>query len=185
MNPNGTLCLKQKRRCMSVARVKLEGLDTLMLSMKEVSEIPEDVANEMLQAGGAIVADAQRRRIRSTLRQHTGNLADSIKVTPKIKVRNGGLERFVTIYPYGKHHVYTKRSEVKAYKRSKHGRTYTVGGGQGIATNNDVAFVHEYGSKKRGISAKGIMRAANEESAAAAVEAEYRVYDNWLKSKGM
>jgi len=168
-----------------VPKIKFEGMSEVLLSMKEIAEIPDDVANEMLQAGGAVVKAAQQREIRAALQQRTGNLANSITVTPKVGYRDGGLTRFVTVYPYGKHHTYNKRVKVKAYKRSKHGRTYTTGGGTGTATNNDVAFVHEYGSKKRGIEAKGMIRRANESSAQAATDAQYQVYDNWLKSKGL
>lgn len=144
-----------------MARIESNGLDELMLSMGELAELPDSVASEMLQAGGAIVADAQRSKYRSMLGVRTGKLADSIKVS-KMKTKDGG--RYVTVSPQGTHHTYGKGK---------------------IATNAEVAFVHEYGAKSRNISAKGIMRAANEESAESAAAAEAQVYDNWLKSKNL
>ena len=149
-----------------MAKLTFEGLDACMLSMKEVADLPDDTANAMLQAGGEIVAAAQRRNIMSALQQRTGNLAKSVTVTPKMKTRNG-TERFITVYPRGKHHTYNHQGTDK------------------IATNNEVAFVNEYGAKKRGISPTGMIRKANEESAGAAVDAQYQVYDAWLKTKGM
>lgn len=149
-----------------MASLKTVGIDVVLLSMQEIAEIPDDVANDMLQAGGAVVAEAQRRKIRSVLKQHTGNLASSVTVTPKMKTRNG-TERFVTVYPQGKHHTYNHKGSPKN------------------ATNNEVAFVQEYGSPKRGIKAKHIIRLANEESAQAATAAQYAIYENWLKSKGL
>ena len=51
-------------------------------------------------------------------------------------------------------------------------------------TNNDVGFVWEFGAPKRGIQPRQWMRTANEESADDVVAAEFKVYDDWLKSKG-
>lgn len=144
-----------------MARIESNGLGELMLSMGELEMLPDSAASEMLQAGGEVVANAQRSKYRSMLGVRTGNLADSIKVS-KMKTKNG--TRYVTVYPQGTHHTY--------------------GNGK-IATNNDVAFIHEYGAPGRGISAKGIMRAANEESEESATAAEAQVYDNFLKSKNL
>lgn len=143
-----------------MASVKTEGLDELMLSMKECAELPDDIANEMLQTSGEIVADSQRRKIRSALGTRTGVLANSVTVS-KMKTRKGN-ERYVTVYPQGKHHTTAKGKTV---------------------TNNEIVFVHEYGAPKRNIRAKGIIRAANAESAEQATAAQYKVYDKWLQSK--
>ena len=147
-----------------MAKLTFEGLDEVMLSMKEMAELPDDTANDMLQTGAAMVAAAQKRNIQAALRRRTGVLADSVTVTPKMKTRNG-TERFVTIYPRGKHHTYDHNGSPK------------------IATNNEVAFVNEYGAPKRGINPTGMIRKANEESADAAVAAQFQVYDAWLNTK--
>ena len=147
-----------------MANFNVVGLDDAMLSMKEIASIPDDVAEEMLQAGGEVLADAQKRKYLSTLKQHTGNLANSLKVSKMTRRRDGS--RGITVYPRGKHHSY------------KHDDGFAD------ARNADVAFVQEYGSKKRGISAKGIMAAANAESGDAVQAAELAVYDKWLTSKG-
>lgn len=148
-----------------MARMSVSGIDELMLSMKEVAQLPDSVASEMLQAGGNIVAAKQRQHYNAALRD-TGTLANSIKVS-KMKTKSSGL-RFVTVYPQGKHHTYT----------DKNGKIKT-------ATNNDVAFVHEYGAPKRGITAKGIIRLSNEEAAEEANSAQIAVYDKFLKSKNL
>lgn len=145
-----------------MASVKTSGLDELMLSMKECADLPDDVADEMLQVSGKIVAEAQRRKIRSTLGTRTGVLANSVTVS-KMKTRKAN-ERYVTVYPQGKHHTTVKGK---------------------VVTNNEIVFVHEYGAPKRNIRAKGIIRSANEESAEQATAAQYKVYDQWLQSKDL
>lgn len=144
-----------------MARMESNGLDELMLSMGELAMLPDSVASEMLQAGGAVFANTLRAKCRSMLGVRTGKLSDSIKVT-KMKTKNG--TRYVTVSPQGAHHTY--------------------GNGK-IATNAEVLFVHEYGAPGRGISAKGIMRAAKEESEESVAAAESQAYDNWLKSKNL
>jgi hypothetical protein len=56
-------------------------------------------------------------------------------------------------------------------------------GGEKKATNQDVAFVHEYGG--HGNDATQWMRKANEEHAAEAVEAEFAVFDAWHKKHNL
>lgn len=144
-----------------MGKMTVSGIDELMLSMKEVAELPDSVANDMLQAAGRIVADAQTHKVKSSLGVRTGALSKAIKVTPKIKTRKNG-ERYVTVYPKGTHHVNADGKKV---------------------TNNEVFFVNEYGAPNRGIAAKGMARAANAESADEATAAEAEIYDKWLKSK--
>ena len=146
-----------------MAKMTVSGIDELMLSMKQVAELPDDVANDMLQAGGKIVRDAQTRKVKSSLGVRTGALAKAVTVTPKVKTRKNG-ERYVTVYPKGTHHVNPDGSKV---------------------TNNEVFFINEYGAPKKGITAKGMARAANEESADEATAAQAEVYDKWLQSKNL
>lgn len=146
-----------------MASMKTSGLNELMLSMKEVAELSDSVADEMLQVSGKIVAAAQARKIRSVLGTRTGALAKAITVTPKLKTRKNG-ERYVTVYPKGTHHVNPNGTKV---------------------TNNEVFFINEYGAPKKGISAKGVARAANAESADEATAAQAEVYDKWLRSKNL
>lgn len=165
-----------------MARFNAEGIDGLMLTLQQFEEIPDDVVEEMLIAGGAVVEAAQKAEIRSLGLVESGRLADSIQSVSKVGKRDGIRKRFVLVYPAGSHHKYTRRKKTKAYKRSKHGRTYTVGGDVKTATNAEVGFVHEFGAPRAGIPAKQWMAKANEKSADAMVAAEMAVYDKWLKS---
>lgn len=156
----------------------IEGLD-----LEDFLSIPDDIVDEMLMAQGRVVERAQKESIKKLGLVDTEKLAESIRVTPK--VRRQGNMRYVLVYPYGTHHAYNRRRIVKAYARSKHGRTYTVGGGTAIATANEVGFVHEFGAAGRGIKASQWMRLANEQSEEESLQASYDVYDKWLNTKGL
>lgn len=165
-----------------MAQFSVQGIDGLALSFQEIAQIPDSVVEEMLSAGGEVVAAAQKAEIRSLGLVESGRLADSIQSASKVGKRGGEQKRYVLVYPSGTHHKYTRRKKTKVYKRSRHGRTYTVGGDMKTATNAEVGFVHEFGAPHAGIPAKQWMAKANEKSAAAMVAAEVAVYDKWLKS---
>lgn len=164
-----------------MARYEAKGIEGL--DLEDFLSIPDDVVEEMLMAEGAVVKEAQKASLRNLGLVDTNTLADSIRVSPKVRKMND--MRYVLVGPYGPHHIYNRRRIVKAYARSKHGRTYTVGGGTAIATANDVGFVHEFGADGRGIKASQWMRLANEKSEDEATQAAYAVYDAWLKTKGL
>lgn len=162
-----------------------DGLDQLILDLDELAEMPESVIHEMLEAGGEIIAEGQRAQINAmglVSPVNGGRLEASIQVDHKMR-GSGGSQRFIYVYPHGEHHQYRGRRKVKAYKRSKHGRTYSYGGGIKTASANDVGFVQELGSARN--PANQWMRIANEKNAPAAVDAEFKVYDDYLKSKNL
>lgn len=153
-----------------------------MLSLEEFSKIPDDVVEDMLDAAGKVVVAAQQSKIRSLGLVESGRLLSSVRAFPKAGNRRNGWNRYVLVYPYGKHGDRKRRAVTKTYKSSKSGRQYTVGGDIVDVTNNEVGFIHEFGAPKRGIPAKQWMRAANEECAEAVSAAEFAVYEKWLKS---
>ena len=162
-----------------MARFGAKGIEGLRISMEEFERIPDDVVEEMLLAGGAVVERAHKDSIRAMGLINTGKLVNSIKHRKKIS-RDG--KRRVIVYPSGKHGVRHRKQVTKVYKRSKHGRTYTYGGDTKDVTNSEVGFIHEYGASRRNIPARGWMSKANESCAAETTAAMYQVYDTWLKS---
>lgn len=168
-----------------MAKFNAEGIDGLMLSLEEFSEIPDDVVEQMLDAAGEVVVAAHKKSIRSFNLVDTEKLLGSIKAHKKVGTRNGARERYVLVYPTGKHGARKREKVTKAYKRSKHGRMYTVGGDIKDVTNSEVGFIHEFGAPKKGIKAKQWMRTANDACASEMVAAEFAVYDRWLKSKNL
>lgn len=165
-----------------MAQFNAKGIDGLMLSMAEFEEIPDSVVEQMLEAGGEVVVAAHKQSLQSLGLVDTKALMNSIKAHSKVGNKHGIRQRYVLVYPTGKHGTRNRKLVTKKYKRSKHGRTYTVGGDTVDVTNSEVGFIHEFGAPKRGIKAKQWMRKANESCADAMVRAELSVYDRWLKS---
>lgn len=171
-----------------MATFSVDGLGDFMLSMQQVAELPGEVIDEILEAGSEVVIKAQKDEL-LTLglydNESSGpHLVDSIKLHKKLHAASaGGPSRYVLIYPTGKHGQYNRRLRTKAYKNSKHGRTYTVGGDQKATSSSEVGFIHEYGAPRRNIPAKRWMQNANEKSAAATTAAQAAVYNKFLESK--
>ncbi len=159
------------------------GLEELILDLNELAEMPDDIVFDMLEAAGEVVVEAQKKQLDKMGLVDTTTLRDSIEIDHKRKAK--GNMRYINVYPHGPHHKYHSRVKTKAYQRSKHGRTYTYGGGDKEASNAEVAFVHEFGAEGRNIPASQWMRTANEGCADEAVDAEFRVYDQYLKSKNL
>jgi len=165
-----------------VARFNAKGIDQLSLSFEEFAAIPDDVVEEMLVEGGKVVVAAHKQSVQALGLVDSGRLRNSITAHSKVRRRGGISERYVLVYPEGKHGDRNRRKVTKAYKRSKHGRTYTVGGDTVEVTNNEVGFIHEFGAPRKGIPAKQWMAKANEACAEEMVAAEYAVYNRWLNS---
>lgn len=166
-------------------RVELKGIDELIQTMTEASQIPDDVIDEMLNARADVIVAAQREEAqklgmgygettynntRNTSPTNyllgqkknytTGTLARSIK---KGKIKNKDGKHVLYITPVG------RRSRGKEKKT--------------VVRNAEIAFLNEYGT--RTINARNFLRTANEKCADAAVKAEAAVYDRWLKEKGL
>ncbi len=158
------------------------GLGDLAFSFNALAALPDEVASEMLDAGGEVIVEHHKAEITKQGLVDTGTLRDSIRAFRKL---GRDRRRYVLVYPHGKHGEYNRKAVAKKYKRSKHGRTYTVGGDTKDVTNNEVGFVLEFGAPKRGISPKQWMSIANEKGIDEAVQKQEEVYDQYLKSKNL
>lgn len=142
-------------------KVTFDGIDDLMLSMKEIADIPDDVKDEMLRAKAAVVVPEMKARAEAMgIRQNIpggGRMIDSIKAGKPKSTKTG---RAVFVYPQG--------------TRTR-GNTKT--------RNAEVAFVAEYGKKK--VKPRPFMKEAVEASAEQAEKASLEVYDAFLKSKNL
>ena len=148
----------------------------LMLDMQQIAEIPEDVIDEMLQAGSKVGVEAMRRSLRRMGLVKTGQLADSLVAVRKVG-KDGRI--YYRAYPKGRRKSENSALTVASIRRVNPLRSHAK-----PPTNNEVGFVLEFGAPKRGIEARQWMRTANEESADDVVAAEFKIYDDWLKSKG-
>lgn len=143
-----------------MAKFDTTELENLTLDMEELAKISDDMIDRMLDAGAKVIAAGHEKTLRGMGLVRTGKLASSIKSVRKAS----GNKRYALIYPNGPHHTYKGRK-----------------GGRKTARNADVGFVHEFGARKRGIAASQWMRVANERHIDEAVDAEMRVYDEYLK----
>lgn len=137
------------------------GLDALILDLDEIRNIPDDVIDEMLLAGGEIVKKAHVEALQSIFDSHSGHLKNS----PKVHLKQSGAKHYVLVYPAGEHHTY---------------RPVT---GSGTAPNAEVGFVLEFGG--HGNASSEWMRQANEKSVDEAVDAEFSIFDSWHKSHNL
>lgn len=135
-----------------MAQLSFSGLDDLMLSLEEVAEIPDEVAEAMLKAEAKVVEDAQIAYGMQMGVYRTGEMLASIHPGRMKQGRDGA--RIIYVTPHG---------------RNEKGER-----------NAAVAFINEYG--KRGQAPRPFIAAANE---AAATPAVAKVYDEFLKSKGL
>ena len=165
-----------------MAKMSVNGLDDLMLSLEEIAEIPEDVVAAMLDAEAEIVAPEIRKEAaklgmysgydthgnsRDTTPDNTllgqersystGELARSVKVG-KMKTKNAQRQKY----------IYFSGSRKRGKSRVK---------------NSEIAFLNEYGT--RTINARNFIWVAIERVKDQAVKASAKVYDEFLKSKNL
>ena len=165
-----------------MAKFNAKGIEGLELSMQEFAAIPDAVVEEMLDAAGKVVVRYHRSEISAHGLTKSGKLLGSITAVSKAGSSKNDWKRYVLVSPKGNHHTYQSRVVTRQYARSKHGRTYTRGGGAKVVTNSEVGFIQAYGAPKKGIRATDWMNKANEKAAPAVEAAELTVYDRWLKS---
>jgi hypothetical protein len=136
-----------------MAKFETGGLGDLELTLKEIAEIPDEVAERMVSAGADVVARAQRQSISEHGLVNTGQLQSSIK--KRVYKAKGKQKPYALVGPSGKR------------KDSNY-------------TNNDAGFIQEFGAPGRNIKPTEWMRTAVERSADAVVNAEIKVWDEWI-----
>lgn len=169
-----------------MANFNTTGIEGLELSLEEVADLPEEVLLEMLEAEGEVVRRAQVRKLQELALVDSRQLVKSIAVSKKLRSNgrySGSTTRYILVYPKG----VRKKADGSAqttrhrYKKKQAGRTASVHD----TTNGEVGFINEFGAPRRGIGPTQWMRTANEEAADEAAQAAMRVYDAWLKRKGL
>lgn len=140
-----------------MAKLSVNGLDGLMLSLKEIAAVPDDVAAAMLDAEAQVVEEAQLAEGMTMGVYDTGQTLASIRRGKMKRGRDG--TRTVYVTPAG-----------------------TNDKGERNAT---VAFVNEYGVPSRKIPPRPFIATANEKAADPAVAEAEKIYDEFLKSKNL
>ncbi len=158
-------------------------IDNLSLDFQKLSNLSNDDIWQILTPAADLLVRKLKEKIKTFFKQHTGKLAASIEGFRKGRGKESAPH--ILVYPYGTHHRYKGRKKTGHYKRSKHGRTYTYGGGSKQASANDVAFVLEYGAASRNIPATHWMEKTINENSEAVAEAMQQGFDDYIKNKGV
>ncbi len=130
-------------------------LDQYAFSMKELADIPDSVIEEMLLSEGEVIRKGQEEYAKSMLQGPY--YAGGVAGGAKVgKVKQSEDGKAVYVTFNGKQH------------------------GNRVA---EIAFINEFGKKNQ--PARPFIQVANEKNAGEAVEAAARVYDKYLKEKGL
>lgn len=145
-----------------MATFNVEGLDDLLLSLTEISQIPEDVQDEMLNGMADALVPEIVERGRGYGVELTGKMLKSIS-KGKAKTLQG--VRTISVKPRG----------------------YQTHGGKGLKkqkiSNEEVAFLQNYGTRKQ--QARPFFTDAVAISEKTMQKAAEHIYDLWLKSKNL
>lgn len=148
-----------------MANLSFSGVDDLMLSLQEVAEIPDEVQNQMLNAGADVLIPEIKARGEGYGVRDSGDLLDSLTKS-KIK-KNQKVGRYISIY--------FKGSRVRG-KDKKSGKPKRI-------KNSEIAFLNEYGTRHQ--PARPFVKDTIEMSAATVTKAQSEIYDEFLKSKDL
>lgn len=135
-----------------MAKFGVDGLASFILSMEELAELPDDVMDDMLDAGGDVLCRAIQGSATTMLDgpYSKGAVAASVRKGRKSKTKDG-------------------RQLAIGFSGTQHG--------QPLAR---IAYVNEYG--KKGQHARQFMRTAVESSADDVTAEEQKVYEKYLDS---
>ena len=162
-------------------------MEGLTLSLTTLAEMPPETIQEIVAAGAEVVMKEQQRMIKKLGLFKTGALHGSIEAVHRKTKYDDRFSFEMIVYPYGTRKYYISKVQHKygyGYK-FRANRHYTTGGKRKAVTNNDVGFIHEFGAPKKGIKPKQWMKKANINAEEAMVQAEFAVYDRFLKSKDL
>lgn len=144
-----------------MARLEINGLDSLIDDLAELAWLPDEVPERILNAEADVIVPAQRSEIQSRWKGPY-SLGISAKSVKQGKVKRSKNSHSINIYPQG--------SRKKGRKRVR---------------NGEIAFINEYGAPKRGIAARPAISVANAKAEKAAAEAGERAYHTYLDSKNL
>ncbi len=143
-----------------MARIEISGLSEFALALDDLQELPAEMLDDILNAQADIVEAAQKKSAIDMGVYRTGATANSIKRGKPVKTKDG---RALYVAPQG---------SVTRGKRKK--RTVRLA---------EIAFINEYGTHKQ--APRPFIASANEKAAPEAAKAAEKLYDEFLKRKGL
>ena len=131
------------------------GIDRLYKDLSQVAKIPQKVQEDMVNAMGDVFAEAQVYTA-ATMLQGPYYQGDVASSVKKSRIKKNKSGPYVDI----------------EFKGESHGNRMS-----------EIAFVNEYGKKSQ--PARPFIKTANQISDKPSQEAAFKVYDKFLKSKGV
>lgn len=179
------MCMSSRpwtERC-DVARLSVSGLEGLISDFESISELPDEIANAMMDAEAAVVAPAIRKEA-AELGMYSG-YASAVGNDRNTSATNylPGQERS---YSTGELARSLRVGKMKVQKNVRQKYIYFSGKrkrGKNEIRNSEIAFLNEYGT--RTINARNFIYVAIHKVEASAVAAAVKIYDEFLKSKNL
>lgn len=165
-----------------MAQLSFSGIDDLMLSLSDIAELPDAVADEMLEAEAQIVAEATREEA-AKLGMYEGY--DTHNNERHTSLTNQ-LPGQVRSYSTGELAKSVKVGKMKIVKGVRQKSIYFAGSrkrGKTVTRNAEIAFLNEFGT--RTINQRNFVLLANQKAGGRAEKAAEKVYDKFLRSKGL
>lgn len=165
-----------------MAKLDVQGFNAFEADLEAAKNLTEDEQRAILTAGAEVVKEWIQRKLDSVIKHvNDRGVIQHVRDSLVIGFETDEDRPIAVIRAHGKHHMYNRRLVTKTYKRSKHGRTYTVGGDTKPVYQSEVLFLLEYGSKHN--QAHHSVELAAEESAAETTAAMQEAFNAILNSK--
>lgn len=138
-----------------MAEFSTVGLEDVIEAFSRREQATVEAVTKMLQAGAAVLVEAQQEEARAMGLNETGGFVKSIKATA---VKGDSREKHIDVFPHG---------------RAKHGNDRK--GDKSNVRYATIGFVAEYGTSSR--EARPYMTVANDKAHSKVVEAQREVWE--------
>lgn len=139
-----------------MAEFSTVGLEDVIEAFSRREQATVEAVPKMLQAGAAVLVEAQQEEARAMGLNETGGFINSIKATA---IKENGTEKYVEVYPQG---------------RAKHGNDRK--GDKSNVRYATIGFIAEYGTSNK--HARPFMTVANDKAHSKVVEAQREVWES-------
>ena len=138
-----------------MAEFSTVGLEDVIEAFSRREQATTEAVPKMLQAGAAVLVEAQQEEARAMGLNETGGFVKSIKATT---VKGDSREKYIDVYPQG---------------RAKHGNDRK--GDKSNVRYATIGFVAEYGTSSQ--AARPYMTVANDKAQSKVVETQREVWE--------
>ena len=139
-----------------MAEFSTVGLEDVIEAFSRREQATVEAVPKMLQAGAAVLVEAQQEEAQAMGLNETGGFINSIKAT---SIKENGTEKYVEVYPQG---------------RAKHGNDRK--GDKSNVRYATIGVIAEYGTSNK--PARPFMTVANDKAHSKVVEAQREIWES-------